>query len=76
MKNIKIAILGLGTVGGGTYQILKENRELIAARCGCTFEVAKVLERDHALWRLWASIRPSRSPTRSSFLTTRRSASW
>jgi len=48
MKNIKIAILGLGTVGGGTYQILKENRELIAARCGCTFEVAKVLERDHA----------------------------
>ena len=27
MKNIGIAILGLGVVGGGTYKILTEHRE-------------------------------------------------
>ena len=29
MKTVKIGILGLGTVGGGTYEILDMNRELI-----------------------------------------------
>ena len=44
MKNINLAILGLGTVGGGTYEILKMNKELIEKRSGCTFTVTKVLE--------------------------------
>ena len=46
MKNINLAILGLGTVGGGTYEILKMNRELIEDRTGCTFTVTKVLEKN------------------------------
>ena len=47
MKNLNLAILGLGTVGGGTYEILKMNRELIEKRTGCTFTVTKVLEMNH-----------------------------
>lgn len=46
MKEVKLAILGLGTVGGGTYEILKMNRELIEDRTGCTFVVTKVLEKN------------------------------
>lgn len=44
MKTVKIAILGLGTVGGGTYEILSKNREIIEKRFGKSFEVTKVLE--------------------------------
>ena len=45
-KLVNIAILGLGTVGGGTYEILEENRDLIRKRTGKDFRVAKVLEID------------------------------
>jgi len=44
MKKVKIGILGLGTVGGGTYDILKMNKELITKRTGVDYEVSKVLE--------------------------------
>lgn len=44
MKNIRLAFLGLGTVGGGTYEILKMNKDLIEKRTGCTFTVTKILE--------------------------------
>ncbi|MBO4235746.1 MAG: homoserine dehydrogenase [Firmicutes bacterium] len=47
MKNVNIAILGLGTVGGGTYEILsKLNKKLIETRTGINFTLTKVLERD------------------------------
>ena len=46
MKTVNVAILGLGTVGGGTYQILDMNRELIEKRIGKTIKVTKVLERN------------------------------
>ena len=46
-KTIKLAFLGLGTVGGGTYEILKMNKDLIEKRTDCTFEVARVLEMNH-----------------------------
>ena len=29
MKKVGIALLGLGTVGGGTYRILQKNHEMI-----------------------------------------------
>ena len=35
MKTIRLAFLGLGTVGGGTYKILEMNKELIEKRTGC-----------------------------------------
>lgn len=46
MKVVKIGILGLGTVGGGTYEILKMNKDLIEKRTDRRFEVVKVLERN------------------------------
>ena len=41
MKTVNIGILGLGTVGGGTYEILDMNRELIEKRIGREIKVAK-----------------------------------
>ena len=45
MKKVRVAILGIGTVGGGTYQILTENHDWIAAARGLDIEVAKVLDK-------------------------------
>ncbi len=46
MKKINIGILGFGTVGGGTYDILIKNRELIERRTGCSYEIKKILVRN------------------------------
>lgn len=45
MKKLRVGILGFGTVGGGTYQILTENHDLIAERTGVSIDVVKVLVR-------------------------------
>ena len=46
MKTIKIALLGLGNVGGGVYRILNEDREGILHREGISCEIKYVLVRD------------------------------
>lgn len=46
MKHIKIALLGLGTVGTGVYSILSENKDNIQNKLGCSIEIAKILVRD------------------------------
>lgn len=46
MKTVKIGILGLGTVGGGTYEILQMNKELIEKRINRKIEVVKILEKN------------------------------
>ena len=46
MKKIGVALLGLGTVGGGTYRILKAMKEDIMRTDGVEIEVLHVLERD------------------------------
>ena len=43
---LRIAVAGLGTVGAGTLQLLQENGDLIAARCGRSIHVAAVSARD------------------------------
>lgn len=48
MKKIKVGILGFGTVGGGTYEILTKNHDLIQSRTGVSIEVVKVLKRKPA----------------------------
>lgn len=45
MKRVGVAILGLGTVGGGTYKILTENHDKIMATEGLDVQVVKILER-------------------------------
>lgn len=46
MKKLRVAIMGLGTVGGGTFQILTEHKEALKKREGLDVEVVKVLERN------------------------------
>ncbi len=44
MKKLGVAILGLGTVGGGTYEILTKNHDKILKADGIDVEVKAVLE--------------------------------
>ncbi len=43
---INIALLGVGTVGGGVYKVLRQNSKEIEMKVGARLEVVKVLERD------------------------------
>ncbi|NTS64991.1 homoserine dehydrogenase [Sphingomonas sp. HHU CXW] len=45
---LKVALAGLGTVGGGVIRLLDENRELIARRAGRPIEVVAVSARDRS----------------------------
>ncbi|MEH6517367.1 MAG: homoserine dehydrogenase [Halioglobus sp.] len=42
MKPVKIGICGLGTVGSGTFNVLKRNADIIAARAQCPIEVVQI----------------------------------
>ena len=46
MKKIRIAILGLGTVGGGVYRPLEMRKAEMPKRAGVEIEVAKILVRN------------------------------
>ncbi|MEM7468503.1 MAG: homoserine dehydrogenase [Pseudomonadota bacterium] len=46
LKPIKIGLLGLGTVGGGTIAVLTRNADIIARRAGRRIEIAAATARD------------------------------
>ena len=46
MKPIKVGLLGIGTVGGGTYTVLKRNQEEITRRAGRGIVVSMIADRD------------------------------
>lgn len=46
MTPVKIGLLGIGTVGGGTFRVLERNREEITRRAGRRIEIAWVCARD------------------------------
>lgn len=46
MKKIGIALLGLGVVGGGTYEILNDMRQTIKENEGLDIEIKRILERN------------------------------
>ncbi|WP_294197307.1 homoserine dehydrogenase [uncultured Sphingomonas sp.] len=48
---LRVALAGLGTVGGGVIRVLDENRELITRRAGRPIEVVAVSARDRAKTR-------------------------
>jgi len=45
---IKVGLLGIGTVGGGTFRVLKRNQEEIARRAGREIVLAMVADKDLA----------------------------
>ena len=45
MKKVYVAIIGCGTVGGGTLDILVENRNTILNKTGADVEVKKILDK-------------------------------
>ncbi|PUE47022.1 homoserine dehydrogenase [Limnohabitans sp. 2KL-1] len=48
MKPIKVGLLGIGTVGSGTFNVLKRNQEEIQRRAGRGIEIAMVADLDVA----------------------------
>ena len=47
MKKLNVAILGCGTVGGGTYDILLKNHDIIQERTGADISVTRILDIRH-----------------------------
>jgi homoserine dehydrogenase len=48
LKQLNVGILGLGTVGGGTYTVLKRNASEITRRTGVAINVVQVADRNLA----------------------------
>jgi homoserine dehydrogenase len=47
-KEVKIGLLGFGTVGSGVYDLLTRNHALLEERTGISFKVEKIFVRDPA----------------------------
>ncbi|EXJ09454.1 Homoserine dehydrogenase [Nitrincola nitratireducens] len=45
LKPVKVGICGLGTVGGGTFNVLTRNAQEIARRAGCSIEIKAIASR-------------------------------
>ncbi len=46
MKPINVGLLGIGTVGGGTFTVLKRNQEEITRRAGRGIVIRMIADRD------------------------------
>lgn len=46
MSKINVGIIGLGTVGAGTFEVLTTNREIITNRVGAEVDVKKIADLD------------------------------
>ena len=61
MKKVKVAIMGIGTVGGGTYDIQTQNHDKIASSYGIDVEVKYVLDKDEE--KLKTKVKPEQITT-------------
>jgi homoserine dehydrogenase len=48
MKPIQVGLLGIGTVGGGTFEVLRRNQEEITRRAGRPIQITMVADKDLA----------------------------
>ncbi len=48
MKPINVGLLGIGTVGGGTFTVLQRNQDEITRRAGRPIRISVVADRDVA----------------------------
>jgi homoserine dehydrogenase len=46
MKPINVGLLGIGTVGGGTFAVLARNQEEIARRAGCAITMRMIADKE------------------------------
>jgi homoserine dehydrogenase len=46
LRPINVGLLGIGTVGGGTFAVLARNQEEISRRAGCTIAMKVVADKD------------------------------
>ena len=46
MKPINVGLLGIGTVGGGTFTVLKRNAEEITRRAGRPIQITVVADKN------------------------------
>ena len=46
LKPVNVGLLGIGTVGGGTFAVLLRNQEEIARRAGCAITMKMVADKD------------------------------
>lgn len=46
MNELKVGLLGIGTVGGGTYSVLTRNKEAISRRIGREIRIVQVADRN------------------------------
>src|ERR671928_2130152 len=51
MKPIRVGLLGIGTVGGGTWEVLNRNADEIQRRAGRPIQITQVAERANELAR-------------------------
>ena len=42
-RSVKVALLGLGTVGGGVYKLLERQKEELIDKAGASLELVKIL---------------------------------
>ena len=49
----KIALLGMGTVGSGVYQIIEKQKAEMPFKVGAELEIAKVLVRNKAKYDIF-----------------------
>ncbi|HET7634996.1 MAG TPA: homoserine dehydrogenase [Burkholderiales bacterium] len=54
MTPIRVGLLGIGTVGGGTFNVLRRNREEITRRAGRDIRITVIADKDLARARLLA----------------------
>ncbi len=64
MKPLRIGLLGIGTVGGGTFEVLARNAEEISRRAGRPLQICRVAARQEAKAR---RIVPSAIPVTDDF---------
>ena len=48
MKNLRVGLLGVGTVGGGSFEVLWRNQREITRRAGCEIRITRVADMDLA----------------------------
>jgi len=46
LKRLNVGLLGIGTVGGGVYEVLKRNASEITRRTGCEINIIQIADRN------------------------------